>query len=140
MTLGGEIFSSGLGTAYTFLKQFPALNGQQYQQYERLVLRDHSARSDEEQSFAGQEIEVGQVKFNNFALFASIYPEYDYVFFGDSGQADAYAARLIMEHNANLVGRGKTIVTFIHDLRIPASRNADRGLSPTGAVRDAIRH
>src|SRR4030095_2607503 len=37
----------------------------------------------------GQEDEIGVVKFKNFTNFAAVYPEYRYVFVGDSGQADA---------------------------------------------------
>jgi len=37
----------------------------------------------------GQEEKIGEVKFENFARFSEVYPEYRYVFVGDSGQADA---------------------------------------------------
>jgi hypothetical protein len=83
------------------------------------------------------------VKFRNFANFAAVYPEYRYVFVGDSGQADALTAQLMLE--AGLAeGSSRVITTFLHDLRrsqndhaSPAFRGLPAGItvtrsSPTG--------
>jgi hypothetical protein len=43
----------------------------------------------------GQEEKIGEVKFENFSRFSEVYPEYRYVFVGDSGQADALTAQLM---------------------------------------------
>jgi hypothetical protein len=58
----------------------------------------------------GKEQEIGRVKFRNFLKFADIYPEYRHIFVGDSGQADALTARLM------LGGPAQVITTFIHDI------------------------
>jgi hypothetical protein len=70
----------------------------------------------------GQEAEIGRVKFKNFKNFAEIYPEYRYVFVGDSGQADALTARLMV------TGESRVITTFIHDLR--QSESDRKSVSP----------
>ncbi len=140
MSLGGEIVSSSLGTLFTFTAQtLPSVRKFK----KRLGLYEKAGSekdlSPEDVSFlARQENRIGQVKFDNFRRFALVYPSYDYVFFGDSGQADAHAARLIMEHNGSLNGPGKAIITFIHDLRVDGEAGDGRGLSPTRAVCDAV--
>jgi hypothetical protein len=64
----------------------------------------------------GQEAAIGRVKFENFGKFSRLYPEYHYVFVGDSGQADALTAQLMLtEAPADRASR--VITTFIHDLR-----------------------
>lgn len=40
----------------------------------------------------GREDQIGRVKFKNFRKFSRAYPEYRFVFVGDSGQADALTA------------------------------------------------
>ncbi len=93
----------------------------------------------------GQENQIAEVKFMNFLSFASVYPEYRFVFVGDSGQADATTAQRIVKSGA--VGSGpRVITTFIHDLkdrsnqerppspafnRLPATLRVDRS-SATG--------
>ncbi len=89
--LSGALVSSTLGTVETVLRA-------------RL---DHL--SDDVPK--GQEAEIGRVKFENFVKFAAVYPEYRYVFVGDSGQADALTARLMVTEGS------RVITTFIHDLR-----------------------
>jgi hypothetical protein len=64
----------------------------------------------------GQEDEIGRVKFENFAKFSAVYPEYRYVFVGDSGQADALTARLMLTEEST-EGSSRIVTTFIHDLR-----------------------
>lgn len=58
----------------------------------------------------GNEQEIAHVKFRNFSRYAQVYPEYRHVFVGDSGQADALTARLMLK------GPAPVITTFIHDL------------------------
>lgn len=76
----------------------------------------------------GREDEIGRVKFKNFGKFAEVYPEYRYVFVGDSGQADALTARLMVTEGS-LEGSSRVVTTFIHDLR--RSENDQRSTSPT---------
>jgi hypothetical protein len=64
----------------------------------------------------GQEDKIAEVKFMNFLSFASVYPEYRFVFVGDSGQADALTAQRIVESGA-VEGGPRVITTFIHDLK-----------------------
>jgi hypothetical protein len=68
------------------------------------------------------------VKFENFRRFSSLYPEYRYVFVGDSGQADALTAQLMLDAAA-AEGASRVITTFIHDLRHPGGEA--RAASPT---------
>jgi hypothetical protein len=63
--------------------------------------------------FESLEREIGVVKFNNFKRYARVYPEYRFVFFGDSGQADALTARMMVT-DEDL--RSRVVATFIHDL------------------------
>lgn len=57
---------------------------------------------------------IGEVKYQNFRRYAAVYPDYRFVFFGDSGQADALTADLMLE-DPKL--RDRVVATFIHDLR-----------------------
>jgi hypothetical protein len=75
----------------------------------------------------GQENEIAEVKFMNFLAFASVYPEYRFVFVGDSGQADARAAQRIIE-SGNVKDGPRVITTFVHDLK--DSSNQTRPSSP----------
>lgn len=63
-----------------------------------------------------RENEIGRVKFMNFEKFSKVYPEYRYVFVGDSGQADALTAHMMItgEPVADAAG---VVTAFIHDLR-----------------------
>jgi hypothetical protein len=65
-----------------------------------------------------QEDKIGKVKAKNFAQFARAYPEYRYVFVGDSGQADALTARLLLTDTPE-PARSRVVTTFIHELRTP---------------------
>jgi len=64
----------------------------------------------------GQEDKIGRVKFANFSQFAEVYPEYRFVFVGDSGQADALTAQLMVTGNSTSAA-SSVLTTFIHDLR-----------------------
>jgi len=64
----------------------------------------------------GHEDEIGEVKFSNFTEYAQVYPEYAFVFVGDSGQADALTAQLMVTHYTT-DQRSGVLATFIHDIR-----------------------
>lgn len=89
--LSGDIGSSALGTLESVLR-------------DKLDDALHDAVPD------GKEQEIAQVKFRNFSRFADVYLEYRHVFVGDSGQADALTARLMLKSAAPV------ITTFIHDI------------------------
>jgi hypothetical protein len=59
---------------------------------------------------------IGETKFSNAMHFAAVFPEYRYVFVGDSGQADALTAQLLTQ-GVPAEGTSRPITTFIHDLR-----------------------
>jgi hypothetical protein len=63
-----------------------------------------------------KEDEIGRVKFANCQQFCAVFPEYQYVFVGDSGQADALTAQLLT-NGVIAEGAARPITTFIHDLR-----------------------
>jgi hypothetical protein len=63
-----------------------------------------------------QEDAIGETKFVNAMYFAAAFPEYRYVFVGDSGQADALTAQLLTQ-GVPAEGTSRPITTFIHDLR-----------------------
>ena len=54
---------------------------------------------------------IAKKKFTNFAEFSMLFPEYDFVLCGDSGQGDAALGMLMQEHYPNKV-RG----IFIHNI------------------------
>ena len=66
--------------------------------------------------FDPQEDGIGETKFVNAMFFAAMFPEYKYVFVGDSGQADALTAQLLTQGELP-EGTKRPIATFIHDLR-----------------------
>jgi hypothetical protein len=75
----------------------------------------------------GQEEKIGEVKFENFSRFSEVYPEYRYVFVGDSGQADALTAQLMVTRTSP-EGTSRVVTTFIHDLR--QADNDEHSVSP----------
>ncbi len=81
------------------------------------VLRANQTRLDllSDDISHGQEDKIGRVKFSNFTEFARVYPEYRFVFVGDSGQADALTAQLMVTQNSTEASR--VLTTFIHDIR-----------------------
>lgn len=94
--LSGDLGSSFIGTIETLLR-------------EKLhPLHDKIPHS--------QEDEIGKVKFMNFEKFSKVYPEYRYVFVGDSGQADALTAQMMVTKEST-EDASRVITTFIHDLR-----------------------
>jgi hypothetical protein len=64
----------------------------------------------------GEEDKIGMVKFSNFSAFSSVYPEYRCVFVGDSGQADALTAQLMVTEKSTEQAL-RVLTTFIHDIR-----------------------
>lgn len=54
---------------------------------------------------------IAEKKFDNFARYAQLYPEYGFVFTGDSGQGDvAFGEQMLAEHP------GSVRAVFIHDV------------------------
>ena len=86
----------------------------------------------------GQEDKIAEVKFMNFLSFASVYPEYRFVFVGDSGQADALTAQRIVESGA-VEGGPRVITTFIHDLKDRSNQTAAAEPGVRSIARDATR-
>jgi hypothetical protein len=74
-----------------------------------------------------KEQDIAKKKFSNFLAFAGAYPDYDYVFVGDSGQADGLAADLMVTTKAAWSTRVRT--TFIHALKDTSNRQPEN--SPT---------
>jgi hypothetical protein len=112
--LSGALVSGALGTAQTVLRA-------------NLDLLCDEGPHD-------QEDEIGRVKFKNFLRFSAVYPEYRYVFVGDSGQADALAAQLMVTTEST-EETSRVVTTFIHDLRqfendAKSASSAFRGLRP----------
>lgn len=60
---------------------------------------------------------TGISKAERFEQYASLYPEYSFVFFGDNGQGDLLAA----EHMANSSAGSGLVMSFIHDI-LPAAK------------------
>jgi len=112
--LSGALVSGALGTAQTVLRA-------------NLDLLCDEVPHD-------QEDEIGRVKFKNFLRFSAVYPEYRYVFVGDSGQADALSAQLMVTTEST-EETSRVVTTFIHDLRqfendAKSASSAFRGLRP----------
>ncbi|TYZ67200.1 hypothetical protein PybrP1_005613 [[Pythium] brassicae (nom. inval.)] len=63
---------------------------------------------------------IASMKMENFTRFASLYPEFSFVFFGDSGQGDALlASKLLQAFPEQVLG------TFIHDVNPASARTGD---------------
>lgn len=63
---------------------------------------------------------VYSLKMENFTRFASLYPEFKFVFFGDSGQGDALlASKLLQAFPEQVLG------TFIHDVNPLSLKTGD---------------
>ncbi len=113
--LSGELVSSAIGTLETFVRA----------NLDRFL----------DQIPHGQEDQIGVVKFENFANFSAVYPEYRYVFVGDSGQADALSAQLMLAKELTEAS-SRVITTFIHDLR----QSEDDGKSASHAFKNLPSH
>jgi len=98
--LSGNVVSSVLGTLETVLRN--KLDD---------PLHDYFAN--------GNEQEIARVKFQNFVKFSEVYPEYRYVFVGDSGQADALTAQLMLS-DRSAESTARVVTTFIHDITKPS--------------------
>jgi hypothetical protein len=95
------------------------------------ILRDKFDDSLHDAIPDGKEREIGEVKFRNFLNFSEVYPEYRFVFVGDSGQADALTARLMLDGPAQ--GTARVVTTFIHDITRPSRSFHDlRGAEKIG--------
>ncbi|GAB9464252.1 hypothetical protein Gpo141_00001689 [Globisporangium polare] len=63
---------------------------------------------------------IASLKMENFTRFASLYPEFKFVFFGDSGQGDALlASKLLQAFPDQVLG------TFIHDVNPLSAKTGD---------------
>jgi hypothetical protein len=85
------------------------------------ALCDHIPEHDQEDG-------IGRVKFANFCNFSDVYPEYRYVFVGDSGQADALTAGLMVTRTAPK-GTTRVATTFIHNLQVAPDDNKSASAS-----------
>lgn len=94
--LSGALVSSTAGTVETVLRSREELD----------LLSDEIPHDQEEK--------IGEVKFKNFSSFSELYPEYRYVFVGDSGQADALTAQRMLTKASK--GTTRVVATFIHNL------------------------
>ncbi|GLD98646.1 hypothetical protein PINS_up007363 [Pythium insidiosum] len=63
---------------------------------------------------------IADVKMENFRRFASLFPEFKFVFFGDSGQGDALLASRLLQSCEQQV-----LATFIHDVTPGVERTGD---------------
>ncbi|MCI5144452.1 MAG: hypothetical protein D3923_02750 [Candidatus Electrothrix sp. AR3] len=124
--LSGEVFSSLVGTGETGARKY----------LERLQRNS----KDELGKIAlhANEDNIGKVKFANFAAYALIYPDYHFVFIGDSGQADGLTAAAMVSQQAlpcqesTIIscqdikkGRERVLTSFIHDLGRHAPNNVN---------------
>ncbi|POM68110.1 Hypothetical protein PHPALM_15774 [Phytophthora palmivora] len=65
---------------------------------------------------------IANLKLDNFSRFAALFPEFKFVFFGDSGQGDALlASRLLQTCPEQVLG------TFIHNVNPIFARTGDGG-------------
>ncbi|CAH0476658.1 unnamed protein product [Peronospora belbahrii] len=65
---------------------------------------------------------IANLKMDNFSRFAALFPEFKFVFFGDSGQGDALlASRLLKNYPEQVLG------TFIHNVNPIFARAGDGG-------------
>ncbi len=112
--LSGDLGSSVIGTAETLLR-------------EKLdPLHDKIPH--------GQEDKIGRVKLENFEKFSKVYPEYHYVFVGDSGQADALTAQMMVT-NESTEEASRVVTTFIHNIDAKSVSPAFKNLRPDVVVR-----
>ena len=126
--LSGAIVSSTLGSAETVVR---ARIERRLQPDQRILDVLHDQVPD------GQEKRIGEVKFRNFLEFAAVYPEYRYVFVGDSGQADALTAQLLITDTSE-PATSKVLTTFIHALKADDNLK-ERRSKAFDALRPAIR-
>ncbi|KAF4321307.1 hypothetical protein BBO99_00001509 [Phytophthora kernoviae] len=65
---------------------------------------------------------IASLKLDNFTRFASLFPEFKFVFFGDSGQGDALLASRLLQNCPEQV-----LATFIHNVNPIFARTGDGG-------------
>ncbi|KAL7686608.1 hypothetical protein Plhal304r1_c026g0088081 [Plasmopara halstedii] len=66
---------------------------------------------------------IANLKLDNFFRFAALFPEFKFVFFGDSGQGDALLASQLLKHCSEQV-----LATFVHNVNPIFARTGDGGL------------
>lgn len=66
---------------------------------------------------------IANLKLDNFIRFAALFPEFKFIFFGDSGQGDALLASRLLKSCSEQV-----LSTFIHDVNPNSARAGDGGL------------
>lgn len=64
---------------------------------------------------------MGEQKVKTFDEYQPLFPEYDFVFTGDSGQGDVLCAEAIRKHDSHSVR-----ATFIHDVRLKSGPKTDK--------------
>ncbi|KAF0682359.1 Aste57867_25497 [Aphanomyces stellatus] len=69
---------------------------------------------------------IAGLKMDNFIRYATLFPEYKFVFFGDSGQGDALLASQMLAHFPD-----KMLGVFIHDIDPTSDLTGDGGLKAT---------
>jgi len=62
-------------------------------------------------AIVGTNKDIAERKYENFKQFRELYPEYRFVFIGDSGQGDLMLLECMLEHHSDVVLGG-----FIHDV------------------------
>uniref|UniRef100_H3H3C3 Phosphatidate phosphatase APP1 catalytic domain-containing protein n=1 Tax=Phytophthora ramorum TaxID=164328 RepID=H3H3C3_PHYRM len=65
---------------------------------------------------------IASLKLDNFSRFAALFPEFKFVFFGDSGQGDALLASRLLKSCPEQV-----LATFIHNVNPIFARTGDGG-------------
>ncbi|ETN18448.1 hypothetical protein F442_17478 [Phytophthora nicotianae P10297] len=65
---------------------------------------------------------IANLKLDNFSRFAALFPEFKFVFFGDSGQGDALLASRLLKSCPEQV-----LATFIHNVNPIFARTGDGG-------------
>lgn len=121
--LSGEVTSSFLGTLETWMRSL-------------------FSNSNDTVSHRNED-KIGEVKFKNFVEYSQVYPEYEYVFVGDSGQADSITATK-MVLNGHEEWTDRVLIAFIHDLNENPSHSfqniqddlkvTDKSSNPRGIV------
>ncbi len=113
--LSGRVVSSAIGTLETLAREKRAEVDADFAGWLTRIVPG-ADRGELPPHPDGLERQIGEVKFDNFRRYARVYPEYRFVFFGDSGQADAVTAQRMALDAGDEFDR-RVLATFIHDLR-----------------------
>ena len=128
--LSGRVKSSTLGTIETLTRD---MREEARENPDSWTARIFGVAANLLPDFEKFERKIGRVKFNNFQRFAQIYPEYQFVFFGDSGQADSLTAELMVTDEKV---KSEIVTTFIHDLGATARSPTFNGLDQSLVVKE----